>query len=461
MDTAEDQRQVFVEPPIPLATEFTDVTQVRAVINQLDRGLFRVPALLVERMLMNPRLRAVVETRLAGLLATEIEWQPAQNNRDGRRAAREWEEDFSFSMSAPIRKQMAKWGLFLGFAAGQRSWAENPETGRQVPQLRTYWPGFAYWYWSQQCYRILTFDRGMLAVGTPNSPRAIVEVMARTYGSLPVEDTSTSPWVIAEPFGINSYREGLVHAAWRPWLGHDWAMRDQARASEKHGIGITKFIMPRGTGKQWEAANARFINAARTMGSEGFIPVEQDDEGRKQDVEPFEFNGQGFQAIADTMNANAVALAILFLGHNLTTEIKGGSYAAAGVADYIRDDKKHEDGEIEWSYAGPQIASAWAMENYGDPGLAPKAKYVTDSPTINLQRAQMLNQASMAFQYLRANAPEVDIPALAEQFRMPLRPAGSTVLMPAALAGQNADGSMLPQPPDPSAPKPPQDEEAA
>ena len=47
-------------------------------------------------------------------------------------------------------------------------------------------------------------------------------------------------------------------------------------------------------------------------------------------------------------DANAVALAILLLGHNLTTEIKnGGSYAAAGVANYIRDDVKSEDGATD------------------------------------------------------------------------------------------------------------------
>ena len=443
MNAALDEELMpFAEPFIPLSTEVTDVQQVRSIIAQLDTGVFRVPALLVERMLMNPRLRAVVETRLGGLISTEIEWQPSKENRDGRRAAREFAEDWPLIAPAPMRKQMAKWGLFLGFALGQRDWSLSPATKRLVPKLRPYWPGFAYWYWAQQSYRIFTWTKGMKMVGSPAIDRRIVEQVAFSYGVAQSVDASSSPWVISEPFGVNSYREGLVHAAWRPWLGHDWAMRDQARASEKHGVGVMKFLMPRGTGDQWKAANARFITAARSMGSEGVIPLEQDDEGRKQDVEAFEFNGQGFQAISDTMNANAVALAILFLGHNLTTEIKGGSYAAAGVADYIRDDKKHEDGEIEWAYAGPQLAEAWALENYGDASLAPKAKYVTDSLTINLQRAQMANFVAMATSYLRANVPEADLPGLLDQFRIPLRPEGATVAMPAALPGQNADGTL-------------------
>lgn len=458
---ADEQRKdlPLVEPPIPTSTEFTDVASVRAVIAQLDRGTFRVPALLTERMMMNPRLRAVVETRMAGLIATDIEWQPSQNNRDGRRAAKEAEEDFRFIASAPMRKQMAKWGLFLGFSVAQRAWDTNTATGRNCPRVRPYWPGFAYWYWAQQCYRIQTYTGGMMAVGTPNQLPAIVEDQARTFGNLTVETVATSPWVISEPFGVNSYREGLIHAAWRPWLGHDWSMRDQARASEKHGIGMAKFVMPRGTGDEWKAANARFIAAFRGVGAEGVIPVEQDEDGRRQDLEPFEFNGSGFQAISDTMNSCAVSLAILFLGHNLTTEIKGGgSYAAAGVADYIRDDKKREDAEIEWSWLGPQVMTAWALENYGDPALAPIAKYVTDAPTVNEKRAVMVNQIAMAVTQLRAHMPDADLRGLLDQFRIPLHPEGTIVALPAALPGQTADGDALPPPPPPGS-EPPKDDE--
>ena len=47
---ADETPHIFVEPPVPTTTEFGDVEQVRAVIAQLDRGSFRMPALLVERL---------------------------------------------------------------------------------------------------------------------------------------------------------------------------------------------------------------------------------------------------------------------------------------------------------------------------------------------------------------------------------------------------------------------------
>lgn len=426
-----DAPRIFIEPPVPTTTEFATVDQVRGVIQQLDQGNFRMPALMFERMLWNPRLRAVLETRMAGLISTEIRWMPASNNRDCRRAAKEMDEDWRFIASSPMRKQMWQTSLFLGFGLAQRS-ADTAPSGRTIFKLRPYWAGFAQWYWSRKAYRIVTFDAGVTESGSPSVDRKAVDKFAPSLAErIPL--ASEQPWVIAEPFGVNSYRGGLLHAAWRPWLGHDWAMRDQARASEKHGIGIIKAKYPRGEGEQHKASLAKWLGGLRSMGTEGNVPLEQRGEGEANyDVEPFEFNGSGFQAISDTMNSNAVALAILLLGHNLTTEIKGGgSYAAAGVADYIRDDKKFEDGDGEYSYAGPQLVVPWAVANYGDPALAPIARYVTDSPAVNLQRAQMINALGMASAQLRANVPKVDLEQLAEEFRLPMLTATGGVQIPA------------------------------
>lgn len=423
---ADEQNRIFVEPPIPATTEFTDVATVRGVINELDRGSLLRPALLWERMLMNPRLRAVLETRVGGLMATPIKFEPSAQNRDARRAAREIEEDWNRIAPAPMRRQMVKWFLGLGVGIGQRV-ADTAPSGRHLLSLRPYWPGFAYWYWAEKCYRVQTFDAGMTKTPAPSVPWRVIESSAygSTFGDLP--SFEKTPWIVAEPYGVNSYREGLIHAAWRPWLGHDWAMRDQARASEKHGLGILKVNMPKGTGDEFKAANERFIAALQGgLGSEGVIPCQEMSDGLKQDATPLEFNGSGFQAIADNMNSCAVAMAILFLGHNLTTEIKGGSYAAAGVADFIRDDKKYEDAANEWAYVGPQLLAPYCELNYGDPSLVPVAVYQTDAPAINKTAAETLALMGKAIADLRTYAPRTDVDALLDRFRVPLLAEGTT-----------------------------------
>lgn len=418
--------QLVLAPPIPTTTEFTDAAHVRDVVNRLDRGEFRLPALLVERMLWNPRFRAVMGTRLAGLVSTKVRFKARKNTKARRKAAEAFERDWPRMLPSATRKQMLKWALLLGAAFGQRSLLE--QGGRFLPRLRSYWPGFAFWYWPEQCYRIQTFNKGLTPVASPEVDWSVVERNAFSAASMKVPAPGESAWVVCEPFGDNSYRDGLVHAAWRPWLGHDWAMRDQARASQKHGVGVFGLEYPQGTGKEHQKAVERYQRGLQTMDSEGVIPMERRDDGTGFGVKPIEFNGTGFQAISDTLGANAVALAILLLGHNLTTEIKnGGSYAAAGVANYIRDDVKYEDGATEWGYAGPQLAEPWGIWNYGDPEAAPLAEYETDSAAITLARAQMFYQLSMALEKLRTALPSADLEALAQQFDLPilLAPAGA------------------------------------
>lgn len=427
---------LHVEPPIPTSTEFCTVEAVRAVIEQLDRGSFRMPALLLERMMWNPRLRAVVNTRLAGLTSTEIRFKPSRNNKDARRAAKAFREDWPLIAPSAMRKQMLSRALFLGFAPAQRALDTSPVSGRQLLKLRPYWPGFASWYWAEQAYRIQTFESGVVDATSPSSAGKPIERTVFSPLTQAPPSPEKSPWVVCEPFGVNSYRDALMHAAWRPWLGHEWAMRDQARASEKHGVGWLKYKYPRGEGSQHKEAIVKTERALRTLSSEGVVPLEQRGETDGNfDLEPFEFNGTGFQSISDTMGANAVAFAILLLGHNLTTEIKGGgSYAAAGVADYIRDDIKFDDGATEGDYARPQLAAPWALLNFGDPGLAPIFEYVTDSPAVNLARAQMIQYLALAIAQLKANLPSADLEQLAEQFDVPILAQKPTVQVPAAPA---------------------------
>lgn len=418
--------RVYSEPPIPTSTEFSTVDHVRSVLASHRQGVFRQSSLLFERMLENARFRSVFNTRLSGFVSAEVKFEAARENRDARRAAREFAEDWPAMLSTPTRKQIRKWAIGLGVSFSQRA-LELAPSGRHVFRVRPYWPGFASWYWAENGYRIATHDAGVVDAASPG----LKDVRAPSPISTGLVQPSEQPWIIDEPFGANSWREGLITAAWRPWLGHEWSSRDQARASEKHGIGIIKAKYPRGSGTEHKAALQLWLAGLR-LGAEGNIPCEQrGDEAGNFDVEPFEFNGSGFQAISDTMNANAVALAILLLGHNLTTEIKGGgSYAAAGVGEYIRDDIKHDDAAGEWATFGPQLARPYCLLNYQDPELVPRARYITDSAAVNRSMAQMFQAIAAAIQVLRLNVPTFDVDAFCEQWNIPLLPKGSVQVAP-------------------------------
>lgn len=411
--------RIVTEPPIPTTTEFSTVDAVRSVICDLDAGSFLLAALLIERMLWNPRFRAVLETRLNGLMATEIRWRPARENAAGRRAAKALTEDWPFMAPTPARKAFHRWGLLLGVAFAQRRVKEAPTSGRLLPQVQPYWPGWATWLTHERCYQLLVDQGGVAKVGSPQLGATL--------------DPAVVPWIVSEPFGPYSWRDALVHAAWRSVLGHDLATRDQNRASEKIGIGILKASHPRGAGDKDKAALARFLAALRSMGREGNIPLELDEQGKKRfDVEVLEFNGTGGQAIAEALNSAAMNLAILFLGHNLTTEVKGGAYAAAAVGDYIRDDVKVGDTGVEAAWVQPQLVTPWAAWNFGDPELAPIPEAVTDSPAVNQAAAQTYQALGQAVAQLRAHMSQQEIRSLLERFRLPLELAGEAQVQVAA-----------------------------
>jgi len=401
---------IHVELPLPTPSEITTVAAVRSLIHQLDQGDLYKPALLVERMLWNPRLRAVLGTRLAGLVSTEIRWEPIRNSSDARRAAEEFREDWPIMSPSPQRRQFHKWGLLLGVSFAQRVPLDSPTSGRTLFRLRTYWPGWAHWNWMLDIYRVQTRDRGLVDVPSPSMMLSL----------LPPSD---SPWIVHEPFGEKSFREGLVHGLSHPWFGHDRTFAALYRAAEKYGIGLLKALYPRGEGDKYKVDLGKFVDAIRKISYDGVIPCEQREEPEKgYDVQPLEFaGGTGFEVIDRALNAAAISIAILLLGHNLTTEVKGGSYAAAGVGEYIRSDIKSSDAQDEWATLGPQLAAPWALVNYGDPELAPRAVYVTDPPAVNESTARTYQALGQAIRELKNILPSLDEEALAERFRLPLR----------------------------------------
>lgn len=438
------------EPAIQIAPDFKTVGDCQSVITVLDFGQFQLAAWMLEQMSWNSRLRAVLNTRLDGLIGTEIRWEPGRKNATAQRAARDIIEDWPLIATAATRKQLSRWGLMLGVGLAQKHWYESPTSGRQIPRLEVFHPQWAIWDWASRSYRVFTLD-GWAAIPSP-SLTIPGELLQATYGTQDLVPDSLRRWVIHEPFGQHSWREGLIHAAWRPWLAHEYANRDLMRASEKLGIGIVKVEYPKATDK---TALNTLIGGIRTIGSEGVLPVEVYPEGADQksyNVTPFEWSGTGSDIIRSAREAAAADLAVLILGHNTTAETKGASVgASAQVGNLIRGDIRVGDCWNEFGTMYLQVIRDWAEINYGDPGNAPVPVYVTDPPDSNQAAAQTLLNVTLAIDKLRAAAPGVDFDELATRFRIPLKPGGANVAPPAP---DPVPGSAPPQttPPNPASP---------
>lgn len=397
-----------VEMQLPAWAEFATLSQIKSVIVELRSGGLYNPTLLMEKMLENPRLLGAVNTRINGLLSAEIRWEPIRNNRAARKAAREAAEDFRLMAPVPQRRQFARAGLLLGFGLAQRVPFASPTSERDLFRLRPYWPGWTRWDWHRDVYQVAVRDGAPVDVRSPSFD----------LGMAPPSD---SPWIVHEPNGEYSWREGLLLGLYKAVFGHDLATGYLNTAAMKHGVGITTVEYPQPITDDDKQFVKDFANDFQSLGSNGVIPLPQRDGGEGYKLKPFEFvGGNGNEVIDRALNIAAVAMAIVLLGHNLTTEVKGGSYAAAGIGEFIRSDIKTNDGQSEAATLLPQLMAPWAEANYGDPELAPKCCYVTDPPAANKAMADTLYQLSAAVREFRNSASRADTDALLERFGIPL-----------------------------------------
>ena len=427
------EHRIYREPQIPTAGRYETVAAVRAILLSLEQGQFYGATRLIRQMWQNPRLRVAMHTRLAGLTGAEVRWRAAVENRDGRAAKRAAEEDWPLIISTATRKQLERWGLMLGVGLAQRNWYESPSSGREIPRVQVYDPAWASWSWTNERYVIQTRDKGQVEVESP----AIVS------------HDLDGEWIIHEPFGSNSWREGYAISAWYAWLGNNLASRDRLRASEKVGEGNLIAELPHGADK---VAATAFRDGLKAMKGGAVIPCEEMEDGRKFNVRPLEWSsGNGYQVVAETVVATNADLVILLLGQDWSTQNKGGgSYAAVqgGLevsAGYVKDDAA---GEGEMLHR--QVMRPWAEANFGDPDLAPIREVVTDPPVKDKAEAEIIKLVADSVQSLRQNAPEVDIEAILERLRIPRVPAGSRVTVPVAVAAvpPPTDGAADPAPVD-------------
>jgi phage gp29-like protein len=126
---------------------------------------------------------------------------------------------------------------------------------------------------------------------------------------------------------------------------------------------------------------------------------------------------QTFQAqvkMADT------AIAIRILGQNLSTEVQGGSYAAAQVHKAVAAAIIRADDETSATSLRSQLIWWWSAFNFGDGRKAPWPKRDTTPPADTSALAATWDKAADALdKWLKLGAP-VDKDAYARTFRLPL-----------------------------------------
>ena len=267
----------FGDLPISIWADWSVRTVRSAVLNH-SLGNFGNSALLTEGMLADDRIQAATNGRIKAVTRCVPRLTPSPLP-GGEEVATEIEAVWEDVITDEVVEQLLQWTTFEGFALAEIIWEPMLSAGprataraRWMPRLKVWHPLTIYYNVGTRCYTAIT-----------------------TEG--PIEIYEGDPkWLLYTPFG--SYRgwlRGAVRSVSMPWLVRQYALRDFARYSEKHGLPMVVAKMP----NQAPAEDkARFAAALRSLGSESsmMLPVQGGESKAEWDVMLLEARDRSWEA---------------------------------------------------------------------------------------------------------------------------------------------------------------------
>lgn len=386
---------------------------VRQAERQADAGELQLAAQLCEALFGDDRVSGVYSTRAAALLGLPLSFEESARGSSASKAARveEIEADWWTICPEDELTQLIRWGRALGVGFGQLRWERT--TTRIIPRLEVWHPSLLSWSDKLQTWQI-ELEKGK-----------------RT----PIE-AAQGQWIIYTPYGRSRpWSLGLWRGISRWWLLKILARDDWSRHGEIAAKGIIS--SPPGTTQEQRRELAEDLADA---GGDAQIALPPG-----FDYKLVEISANTREIYQSQIDAANTAIAISTLGNNLSTEVQGGSFAAASSHAGVSLMHTRSDAETLSTCLREQILTWWASHNFGSPDLAPWPKWQTDPPEDLAQKATVLASVGTAIQALRGAGMPVDTRAIAEQYGIPLRQSqenrqASNVTPSARFRAEESDG---------------------
>lgn len=341
------QRQI---PMSVISTDWT-VDSVRGALNGLVQGNFIASSQLVDAITGDDRVQATLGSRTGGLFGRPVKFKQANDSAAAKEVCEAWQADWPRIGTEAVLRETQIWTVMQGWAFGAMTWDTTGE--RWIPRLQPWHPRFSLYIPQLFKYYVSTQD-GFVNI----APGA-------------------GQWFLHAPHGeYRGWMRGAVRAVAQPWLIRNFAYRDWARYSERHGMPMIKAFTPAaGDAKQRE----QFVGALNNIGQETVIMLPQGvDESFSYDVTVLEATDQAWQSFPGLIDRCDMSIVLAILFQNLTTEVKEGSFAAARVHGDVRQSALASDNSGLRLTIRDQIARPYAGFNFGDPELAPWTEWDVD-----------------------------------------------------------------------------------
>lgn len=402
------------------------VRRVKRALEEHERGDFGLSGRLIDAFGRDDRITACVQTRVKAVtskagLSFSVEpstvGPKARNAKLAKQVDRWWFSALPESTQARILRD----GVLLGVSISRVTWSRGAEW---IPSVSPWPMQEVSWDSSAQMYATNTRELGRVFVD-PEDPN----------------------WLVYTPYGYErAWMGGLVRCLGLLFVLRQLSWRDWARFCERHGMPI---IVIREPSEYPEEDKERFARAVADMGRDGVLRLTQagPDGATGFDLEfaePKDTSWESFQGFQAAVNAS---IAIVLLGQNLTTEVQGGSFAAAKVQDRVRADYLASDTESLSTTFRSELIEPWLDANHGYPAeQAPWPTWESATPGDRNAVANAYKTSGEAVQALRAAEVNVDWDALAERLELPMAPG------PAIDEGPDDDVQPpgVPVPPSPS-----------
>lgn len=380
---------------------------ISSALESHERGDFSESAKLAQAMGRDDRISACRNTRIRALTGRGgANFNlVASEEGDQRRAGNVRDRvDKQFFKVAPEQTLARVQGdvIDLGPSVSRIHWYQENGTGQWLPHLEPWSMEWIRRDAAKDCYVAQTADHG--------------EVEVRG---------GTGEWLVVEPSGARAEMAGAVRALAMPWFfrGNSW--KDWARYCEKHGVPILAVQEPPAQAGDpvSKTSKDRFYAALRRVGREGILRLPQRADGKggygAQFLEPKSLSWPSFEAFLTRLD---ICIAVYLLGQNLSTEVSGGSFAAAIAANRIRLDYLAADAEVMSTALRTQVWMPWGRFNFDwwDDALAPWPTWTTSVPEDLKAKAETLKALSDSLAGFKDAGLPIDFRVIGEQFGIPL-----------------------------------------
>lgn len=301
---------------------------------------------LVDSVLADPRVQATLASRMSGLFARTPQFTPANDSAEAREACDAWAAHWPTLVSGGAIQNVHKYEIMSGFCPAQINWDTSGEVW--LPHVSFWHFRYTYYHWDVRKYIALTLD----------GPEAIYP--------------GNGKWILHSPRGAyRGWMHGAIRAVAWPWLLRDYARRDMARASERHGMPFIKAIAPASAD---QAQRDAFMSTISNLGTESSVLLPRGTEGTgfDYDVQLLEANSQMWQIFPGLIDRCDMDIVLAIVSQNLTTEVTSGSLAATVAHSDVLSKLVESDAAAWESTIYTQIARPFAAFNWGDPDLAPR-----------------------------------------------------------------------------------------